>query len=214
MAGALPALRPAALRQNIAEIVRNLLLEGRFAPGEEVSDSALAAEFQVSRGPVREALLILAEEGLIVHAHNRGFRVPELKERDIEQIAQTRLPLETLALELAREHTSPSAIKELNRLSASLLEEFRRGGISVCARADLAFHQRIWELSGNQWLSAALRRICIPYFAYVAAFQLGRQDQTAELMEEMHRRYIEYLSGNSQQSAQECVAFHLALEVK
>lgn len=214
MAGALPALRPAALRQNIADIVRNLLLEGRFAPGEEVSDSALAAEFQVSRGPVREALLILAEEGLIVHAHNRGFRVPELKERDIEQIAQARLPLETLALELAREHTSPSAIKELNRLSASLLEEFRRGGISVCARADLAFHQRIWELSGNPWLLAALRRICAPYFAYVAAFRLGRQDQSEQLMEEMHRRYIEYLSGNSQQSAQECVAFHLALEVK
>lgn len=206
------AIRPASLRGNVAEVLRAALLDGRFQPGEELSDSRLATEFGVSRGPVREALLVLTEEGLVVHHQNRGFEVPCLERRDLEQIATVRRPLEVLALESARARLSEASLERLVRLKEDLLSAFRQGGIRVCARPDFAFHSAVWEMAGNPWLEAALKRVSMPYFAYVSAFNLGRPDHSAELMERMHESYIAFVCGSSAETADECVAFHLGLE--
>lgn len=195
----------------MADILRGALLEGRFQPGEELSDAGLARELHVSRGPVREALLVLAEEGLIVQHHHRGFEVPRLGRQDLEQIAQARRPLEVLALELARERVSPADLERLRLLKQELLAAFRAGGVGVCATPDLAFHSLVWELTGNPWLQAALRRLSLPYFVYVGVFNLGRRDHSVELMNAMHQRYIDYLTRDTAESAQDCVAFHLNL---
>ena len=57
--------RPSAIRETVADALRRTLLEGRFQPGENLSEVAIAAEFHISRGPVREAMLVLAAEGLL-----------------------------------------------------------------------------------------------------------------------------------------------------
>jgi DNA-binding GntR family transcriptional regulator len=199
------------MRKNVAEVLRNSLFDGHFPPGTELSDSALAAEFQVSRGPVREALLILSEEGMIEHRHHRGFFVPRLEVRDLQQISRTRRPLETLALELAKENATSGHLKDLRALKKDLVNAFRKDGIGGCARPDFAFHSRIWQMARDSWLDAALRRISIPYFAYVAAFHLQRREHTAKIMDEMHERYIAYLAGDIPDSAADCVAFHLRM---
>ena len=206
------AIRPSALRSNVAEVLRSALLDGRFRPGEELSDSRLAAEFGVSRGPVREALMLLAEEGLVLHRQNRGFGVPKLEREDLNQIVAVRRPLEVLALEEARAKAAAADIDRLGQLRDDLLGAFRQGGIKVCARPDSAFHQAVWAMAGNPWLQAALLRVSMPYFAYVAAFELGRRDHSAELMEQMHQRYIDYVAGAGSDGAVECVAFHLGLD--
>ncbi len=205
-------IRPVALRRSVADALRSALLEGRYQPGEELSDSRLAAEFGVSRGPVREALLLLAEEGLVVHHQNRGFEVPRLGRAGLDQIVQVRLPLEILALEAARAHYTPDAVAQLRRLQADLVNAFRQGGILACSGPDFAFHHAVWEMGGNPWLMAALARVSMPYFAYVSAFNLGRRDHSAELMERMHGLYIGYIEGTGSESASDCVTFHLGLD--
>jgi DNA-binding GntR family transcriptional regulator len=205
-------IRPPALRRNVAEVLRSALLEGRYQPGEELSDTRLAAEFGVSRGPVREALLLLVDEGLVLHHQNRGFEVPRLDREDLNQIVAVRRPLEVLALEAARARSTPAGIERLHELRRELVDAFRHGGIKVCALPDSSFHYAVWEMSGNRWLEAALARVSMPYFAYVAAFGLGRRDHSAKLMNEMHERYIAYVEGRSSESAIECVDFHLGLE--
>jgi DNA-binding GntR family transcriptional regulator len=195
----------------VAEVLRKALLEGRFQPGEELSDAALAGELHVSRGPVREALLVLAEEGLVVLNHHRGFAVPRLGRKDLEQIAQARRPLEVLTLELAREHVRPPDLERLKELKDQLLTAFRTAGMRVCATPDMAFHSLIWELSGNPWLQAALRRLSLPYFFYVGVFSLGRRDHSLELMDAIHQRYIDYLARSTSEPATECVDLHLSL---
>lgn len=206
-----PALQLSSLRANVADLLRNALLEGRYRPGEDLSDSGLAREFNVSRGPVREALLILAEEGLLVHQHYRGFKVPSFSTGDISQIIEARRPLEVLALHLARTHATPADIAELVALKETLLDTFVRKGMAHCTLPDYNFHARIWALSGNPWILTALRRLTMPYFVYVAAFRMERHDHSRELMEEMHLRYIEYVAGRSAESAESCVDFHLSL---
>jgi DNA-binding GntR family transcriptional regulator len=209
--GIFARVRPAAIRRNVLDALRGALIGGRFKPDQEISDTVLAGEFQVSRGPVREALLILAEEGLIRHEHNRGFHVPLLTRDDLSQIDQVREPLETQALEGARLVLTPADLEGLRMKCLAIDEAYAAGGAPNCSSAELEFHQEIWDLSGNLWLAAALRRVCRPYFTYVSAFRLGRKDMTAELLHAYHQRYLDYLSGKECGSAADCVRSHLGL---
>lgn len=203
--------RPTALRRNILDALRHALIEGKFQPDQEVSDAALATQFQVSRGPVREALLILTEEGLIRHEHHRGFRIPRLTREDLEQIAIVRAPLETSALEDGRVRATPQDLQRVAEKRDAIDDAFASGGLPNCSRPEFDFHQEIWDLSGNPWLAAALRRVCRPYFTYVSAHHLGRKDMTAALLHEQHDQYLRYLSGDNKKTAAECVRFHLSL---
>ncbi len=205
--------RPPALRRNVVEVVRQFLFDGRFQPGEELSDRELSAQFGVSRGPVREALLILAEDGLLEHNQHHGFLVPRLTSEDLQQIADARQPLEVKALELARPRVTQENLKTLRERKEALMAAFRQGGVRLCATPDFAFHSQIWELSGNRWLQAALRRISMPYFVYVSAFALG-PPETEDRMNERHQLFLDYLAGKSAHSALECVEFHIGLHRK
>jgi DNA-binding GntR family transcriptional regulator len=208
---ALPHLKPVSIRQTVGEAVRRALLEGRFRPGEALSEVALAAEMNVSRGPVREALLVLAQEGLVSHSQNYGFSVLNFTESDRQEIQQVRLPLEILALDMARRGIAETDIEQLSRLNGCIVTEYKKDNTVECTQADLRFHALIWERSGNTRLVASLRNLMIPYFAYGSAFRLSRPDLTAEMLDSQHRSYIDFLSGSSSQSAEECVRFHIGL---
>src|SRR5579862_8521145 len=92
----LPVVKSEALRVKVVAAIRQALLEGRFKPGEDLSEVAIAREMNVSRGPVREALLLLAQQGLISHSQNHGFSVLGFTDRDHTEIDQVRLELEAL----------------------------------------------------------------------------------------------------------------------
>ncbi|HWQ55456.1 MAG TPA: GntR family transcriptional regulator [Bryobacteraceae bacterium] len=209
MLGSFSRVRPAAIRRNVLDALRGALLSGRFEPDQEISDSVLAAEFQVSRGPVREALLILTEEGVLRHDHNRGFRIPRLTREDMRQIVKVREPLEIRALEDARLVVTTVDLARLTLKHRAIDEAYALGGASNCSCAELDFHQEIWDLSGNVWLAAALSRVCRPYFTYVSAFRLGHKGMTAELLHSHHERYLRYLAGDEVGTAAECVRSHL-----
>jgi DNA-binding GntR family transcriptional regulator len=205
----IPRVRPAAIRRNVIDALRSALIGGRFQPDEEISD---AYEFEVSRGPIREALFMLCEEGLIRHEHNRGFRFPRLTSEDLNQIARVREPLETSALEDARLVVTPVELERLTLKHRAIDEAYALGGAPNCSCAEFDFHQEIWDLSGNAWLAAALRRVCRIYFTYVSAFRLGRKDMSAELLHAHHERYLRYLAGDKSDTAANCVRSHLGLE--
>jgi DNA-binding GntR family transcriptional regulator len=208
---ALPHLKPVSIRQSVGEAVRRALLEGRFRPGEPLSEVALAAEMNVSRGPVREALLVLAQEGLVSHSQNYGFSVLNFTDHDRQEIQQVRLPLEILALDMARRRIDETDIEQLRRLNDCMVTEYKKDSVVECTQADLRFHALIWERSGNTRLVASLRNLMIPYFAYGSAFRLSRPDLSAALLDTQHRSYIDFLSGSSSQSAEQCVRFHTGL---
>jgi DNA-binding GntR family transcriptional regulator len=192
-------------------VLRDALLDGRFQPGQDINDMELAKEFGVSRGPVREALLGLVKEGLVEHNQNRGFRILKVTVTDLQQMAQVRLPLETLALQMAKESITPADLEHLHRLKRQLLATFIAVGVYGCARAELEFHTVIWKLTGNPWIEVALRQVAVPYFVYVSAFRLNREDLTEALFDEQHSQYLQFLDGTSDLSALETVERHLSL---
>lgn len=207
----LEAIRTPSIRESVAEALRSALREGKLKPGEDLSEASLANQFQVSRGPVREALFALAEEGLLAYSNNKGFTVPSFTREDRNQIDQVRLLLETRALELARPLCTTGDIARLEELKARMIALYLDGHVPARDTAEMAFHGAVWELSGNPWLVRSLRRVMVPYFTYSRVFRLQRPDLTLELFSSQHQDYIDYLSGASRRTAEECVRYHLGL---
>src|SRR5579864_7143650 len=133
----LPVLKSEALRVRVAEAIRQALLEGRFKPGEDLSEVALAREMNVSRGPVREALLVLAQQGLITHSQNHGFSVLPFNDKDHAEIDEVRLELESLALTLARARITPEELDLLEQVSSRMAAVIRRSSSAAWVRAEL-----------------------------------------------------------------------------
>src|SRR5579864_1399408 len=206
----LPVLKSEALRVRVAEAIRQALLEGRFKPGEDLSEVALAREMNVSRGPVREALLVLAQQGLITHSQNYGFSVLGFSDRDHDEIDQVRLRLESLALTLARRRITPDEFELLEAANARMADMFRKNSAVEWVKTELEFHELIWELSGNRWLADGLKRVMVPYFHYETAFRLEPQI-TDQQFAALHQIYVDFLKGTSKHTAEQCVRIHLSM---
>src|SRR4051812_6626222 len=207
----LPHVKPVSIRQTVGETIKRALLEGRFRPGEALSEVALASEMNVSRGPVREALLVLAQEGLVSHSQNYGFSVLKFDEHDRTEVQQIRLPLEILALDLARGNLPETDLQKLESLTVCMMDAYETQRYVECTQADLDFHTLVWSWTGNDRLLSSLRNLMVPYFAYGSAFRMSRPDLTPELLGAQHQSFTQFLSGQSDQTADQCVRFHLGL---
>ena len=207
----LPQLKSVSIRESVLEALRQALHDGRFHVGQPLSEAALAAEMGISRGPVREALLLLVQEGLVTHSPNRGFSVVEFTREDLREISEVRLPLEATALRMTKPRIAKPDLERLENLKNQMIEAHASGQILTCGRTDMAFHDLIWERTGNSRLAATLRHLLAPMFAYGALFSIGRPDLTPELLAQEHDLFIEYLSGRTTRSAEECVRFHIGI---
>lgn len=201
--------RATSIRQTALELLREALLSGGYPPGYPLTENAISAQLGISRGPVREALLILAQEGLVAHHPNHGFSVVNWDTEDGPAMAAVRLPLETMALELARKNVTADQLKDLDRIKIRILAGVRSQQVAQWIREDLRFHEQIWEWSGNEWLALALRRITYPFFAYSLMYQDRRTPATLETMEYLHDAYVKYLRGEGERTAEQCVRLHL-----
>ena len=210
MSNILPSLHTAVIREGVAELLRDALIEGKFRPGENLSEPALAAQLGVSRGPVREALLVLAQEGLVIHNQHRGFSVPKLTIDDYKLVSAVELPLESRVLTLARVHATEADIRDLEESKKRLVESSMKSrGLNRLLH--LRFHEKIWELSGNRWLEAALRKVMVPFFTFTSLAHGPGAELNLQLLDMQHQRYVDFLKGTSSMTADECVLAHLKM---
>ena len=208
---AFPQIKATAMRERVGQEIRQALTQKRFQPGQAIIEAGLAAEMGISRGPVREALLLLVQEGLVTHAPNRGFSVISFTEIDIRETNQVRLPLETLALTLAQGSVLEAELKQLDLLVDRISTTYQERDFTTCAQEDLAFHSLIWKASGNNRLSGALQLLLAPFFAYGALSSASRPNLTPGLLHEEHACFVRFLRNKELRNADECVRFHLGV---
>ena len=201
------------MRESVGEAIRQALCAGRFEPGQALSEVGLAAEMGISRGPVREALLLLVQEGLVTHSPNRGFSVVQITAADLQEIQEVRIPLETTALAMAKPHITAADVANLRGFRSALVTEFINENVLLCSQSDMRFHSLIWDKTGNSRLAGTLRNLLAPFFAYGSVFSglLRRPDLTAQLIAEEHDLMIDFLTGQNACTAHDCVRFHLGL---
>jgi DNA-binding GntR family transcriptional regulator len=159
--------------------VRELLLAGQFGPGDRLHEVDLSESLHMSRTPVREALRRLQSDGLVTPT-GRGVVVASLSHDDLRHALDLQGALETLAAELAATRQRdgqlpPAEIDALRRTCETVEEQATNGDVLGAWRANLRFHQRIAELSGNPLLVESLGRIWAR-FAVVSLHNLHRRE--------------------------------------
>lgn len=151
----------------ITQLLWDSILEGRIRPGTRLVERQLAKQLGISRVPVREALIQLEKDGLIV-SKSDGRYVIELSEQDIGKLYQVRRALEGLAVELAAQNTSPERADALGNTLQGMREAVAREDRSAYVRNDIVLHRLIWEQANNPYLLELLRTLTGPIFMFVA----------------------------------------------
>jgi DNA-binding GntR family transcriptional regulator len=148
--------RDRPLRECIRDTLRARIFEGHYAPGTRLIERDLAAEFKVSRLPVREAIRMLQQEGLLAQRATRGSVVAGLSDKEVEDLFDVRRSLEVLACTLAAKRATPEDLDGLGALLEHASDALARGSVNEAHRANNEFHDEVTRIADNGFLKAAL----------------------------------------------------------
>lgn len=154
------------LRDKIFELLRGWILDGTLKPGEKIVESSLAKKLNVSRAPLREALWLLVQRGLVTLRAHHGAYVTKLSERDIREIFELRALLETYAAKKVRKSVTPEKLAGLEAAFERMAAGTKNRDIVEFTAADLEFHRALWALSGNRQLERLLLDLTSRFFGY------------------------------------------------
>jgi len=133
-----------SLALEVAKKLRREILAGNIRPGERILEQEISAVMQTSRGPVRDALIRLEHEGLVVREPNRSAVVASMTVEDVEEVCSLRLSLETLALRYAMERTDEEDFASLHRANEALRESLATEfSLQRAVDHDLQFHEEL-----------------------------------------------------------------------
>lgn len=140
------------LTDDVAEIIRKLILNGTLRPGDKINQSQLAEEFVISRGPIREALRLLENEGLINHIPNHGTYVATLTKKDVYEIYTLRALLEEKGAELALPYLTQTHFAKLEAFLDEGEQRASQEDLERLMQVDLQFHSLIIQCSRHNRL--------------------------------------------------------------
>ena len=202
------SLAPRALYQEVAEQLRERIFSSELAPGSWIDELKLAKDYGISRTPLREALKVLAAEGLVTMKVRRGAYVTEVSERDLAEVYHVLALLESDAAGLVAIHASNEELAELGALHAEL-EAAVGAGASGRVRffaINEGFHMRLLEIARNRWsrqLSTDLRKV-MKLNRHYSLLKTGRIQESLE----EHRLLMQALVARDAGAATHAMQIH------
>lgn len=154
-------LRRASLHEEVATRLRQMVFERQLAPGDWIDELKLAGDWQISRTPLREALKVLAAEGMVTLVPRQGCKVTELSEDDADELFPVMALLEGRCAHEAVLKATPADVKALRRLHEVLEKHAAAGHIDGYYRANHEFHTKVQALAANRWLDRAINDLRI-----------------------------------------------------
>jgi len=178
-----PASSPIAHRKKadlVYEHLREQIINGTYAPGRRMTLADLAGELRLSHMPVREALLKLEREGLLVSEPHRGMRVARPSLEDAKELFEVRCELEGLAAYRSCNADDPTLIDDLEKANSNFAEAFERQDFTEMGAANWVFHRRILHAAGSAQLKRFLEDVWTGSLRYRLGYQLipGRAKHT------------------------------------
>lgn len=196
------------LKAYLVEKLRDAIVSRKFKPGDRLNETSLASYYNVSRVAVREALMQLQLQGLVMNHPRRGMFVNSLSDTDAQKINSLRIPLEAEALRLCQTRVTKPMVKHLGSL-ISQMEKWESGSQLESAELDLQFHRAVWSYSGNNYLAKTLNSFVPILFAHRALD--GISDERLRWNLRHHRSLLEVIEGKSKQSPEEAILTHLQM---
>jgi DNA-binding GntR family transcriptional regulator len=154
------SLTPRALYQEVAELLRQRIFNRELTPGSWIDELKLAEEYGISRTPLREALKVLAAEGLVTMKVRRGAYVTEVSERDLTDVYHLLALLESDAAGVVASQATEAQMKDLQTLHRDLEKSI--GNREKFFQINERFHMRLLEIADNRWrdqMVADLRKV-------------------------------------------------------
>ncbi len=205
--------RPTA--QLIADQLREQIVQGAFRPGEQINESVLASQLSTSRGPVREALQRLCQEGILVSRRNRGVFVLELAIEDIREIYAAREAVESTAAATLLDAGSKPARDTglaLKKIIRDMAKQVALSDWRAIARLDMDFHTTFVAGAGNSRLMriyetlAAESRMCI--------FNLEVSYPRIDVLVEEHQNILDLLEAGNREDLLKAIKRHMQKAVE
>ena len=146
--------------------LRQAILKGELAPGERLMEIQLAEKLGVSRTPIREAIRKLELEGLVLMIPRKGAEVAKISEKSLRDVLAVRRSLEELAIELASERMEAEDLRRLEQCQENFCRAIRSGSPMEMAESDEAFHDVIYQSTGNEKLVQMLNNLREQMYRY------------------------------------------------
>lgn len=156
MAAARSGRRPPTAQEAVFAEIRRAILAGRMSPGTQVLPDQLAAEYGVSRIPVRDALRLLESEGLVSYAAYHGYQVTQLTEEELSELLRLREILEDEAVRVGTPKITESALTAMSTALAEMYEHEQADDLASWGEAHRAFHFALYEVAGMPHLTRIL----------------------------------------------------------
>ena len=155
------SIKRPSLHEELIDRLRTMIVEGVLTAGEKVPERALCEKLGVSRTPMREALKVLAADGLLTLEPNRGARVRAITLDDLEEVFPLMGALEALAGELACANITVAQMTELRKTHELMLECFHASDLSGYFRHNQRIHEIIMQAAGNATLSSMVQSLAV-----------------------------------------------------
>jgi DNA-binding GntR family transcriptional regulator len=175
------------LHKAVADRMRDLIMRGELKPGQRLNERLLTKRFGISRTPLREAIGILASEGLVTSLPNRGAIVSAVTAADAEDMFQVMAVLEALGGELACRRATDRDIAEIRAMHEQMRAYHSRRDLDAYFDFNQRIHQKIIDCAGNRELTDVYRRISVRIrrARYLANLSRERWDQAMDEHEEI-----------------------------
>ncbi len=147
------------LRERVEVALEAAIRSGEMAPGELFSAPALAARFNVSATPVREAMLNLEKLGFVEAVRNKGFRVTTIRDEDVTNIVAVRRLLEPALMRQLAGEIPADAYSDLRATADAIVEGAAKGDLTTYLEADRAFHEAVNAHSDNPRLTSLISQL-------------------------------------------------------
>ena len=202
------AIGGGVLKDWVGATLREAILQGYFRPGEKLDQDLIAEELNVSRTPVREAVMMLEAEGFVEIRPRRGAFVVTLSRQDIHDICEIRGLLEAEAVRQAAPQVSESVLDKMERSLDETQARFEAGDVAGHFESDIFFHETIISLAENKLLQEMLGSLTnrIARLRHFAQLQPGQH--LVESFQE-HRTILQAMRRRDAEAAAEAMRVHL-----
>ncbi len=203
-------LRPVedgTLRAQVARQLHGMVTGGHFAPGERLTENALAAQLKVSRAPLREAVRELVDTGILVSRPYKGLFVRTVSPTDLQEIYSMRTALEQFAFKLAWDKRTPEALDDLQSRYDQIISVQKHGDQAAAIECETKFHSWVYELTGHALLMSHWNRL-IPLVQIYLSLHHRMHGSHGEFRH-MTSEYLRIASGNCLDEMLEHIKEHM-----
>ncbi len=204
-----PGDRPDTLTQRVYEAIRLAIVSQELPPGSRLTEAGLARQLNVSKTPVREALLQLRDVGLIEPDPPRGGRVVRASWQAIRDAYEVREGLESVAARAVAGRAPQAARREIGRLAKESLRAARAGDIEAFGRLNEAFHLALARATGNPRLVELIERSLVLLSALRESGATGQADAVACALS--HVKVAEAITRGDAEGAGAAMTGHVGL---